>query len=100
MSGRFDFVRDPMFRMCLEDAYDAVDEMNLWDYLKQNIFESFTYYHNRPDHALHTTLLKKVDRRGLHSGASYGITMRVMERIAKHGMDRWKIEYIRKGEMN
>ena len=100
MSGRFDFVRDHMFRMCLEDAYDAVEDMNLWDYLKQNTFESFTYYHDRPDYELHATLMSKVDRRNVHSGASYGIAMRIMESIAKHGMERWKTEYIRKGEMN
>jgi hypothetical protein len=77
-------------RICLQDAYDAVTDLNLWDYLKRNEFASFTYYHSRLDREVHDALLTKADRSGLHSGASYGITMRNMEYIAKHGFDAWK----------
>ena len=87
---RFDFITESSMRICLQDAYDAVTELDLWDYLKQNEFESFTYYHKRPDREVHDALLTKADRSGLHSGASYGITMRNMEHIAKHGFDAWK----------
>ena len=101
VSDRFSFVRDPTIRFCLEDAYDAVEDMNLWDYLKHNIFESFTYYHNnKHDCELHETLMRKVNHRNIHSGESYEFTMQIMERIAKIGFDRWKNEYVRKGEMN
>lgn len=91
---RFDFIEDHTFKICLEDAYDAVVEMDLWDYLKNNVFDSFAYY-DGPDTQLHYELLKKADRRNLHSGASYGITMRNIEQIAKNGFDQWKKDYIR-----
>ena len=92
--SRFNFIQDSTFKTCLEDAYDAVDEMELWEYLQNNLFHSFAYY-NGPDVQLHFELLKKADRRNLHSGASYGITMRNIEQIAKNGFDQWKEDYIR-----
>ena len=83
-----------MFRMGLEDAYEAVDDMDLWEYLGSNIFNSFAYYQG-PDMSTHLELLKKADKRNLHSGASHGITMRNIEQIAKNGFDQWKSDYIR-----
>lgn len=92
--GKFDFIKEEQFRMCLEDAYSAVDEMNLWDYLQNNLFNSFAYY-NGPDIDLHLELLKKANKHNTHSGASYGITMRNMEQIAKNGFEQWKTDYIK-----
>jgi hypothetical protein len=91
----FDFEKSPMYRMCLQDAYDAVTALNLWEYLKHTEFESFTYY-NGPNIELHDQLLKLADKHNVHSGASYGITMRNMEGIAKKGFEAWKAEYISK----
>ena len=92
--GKFDFIKEEQFRMCLEDAYSAVDEMNLWDYLQNNLFNSFAYY-TGPDIDLHLELLKKANKHNTHSGASYGITMRNMEQIAKNGFEQWKTDYIK-----
>ena len=92
--GKFDFIKEEQFRLCLEDAYNAVDEMNLWDYLQDNLFNSFAYY-NGPYQELHHELLKKADKNNLHSGASYGITMRNMEQIAKNGFEQWQRDYIK-----
>jgi hypothetical protein len=92
--SKFEFIQDKQFRLCLEDAYDAVDELQLWSYLQENIFNSFTYY-NGPNVELHDKLLKKVDKHNMHSGASYGITMRNMEHIAKNGFDQWKYDYMK-----
>ena len=49
--------------------------MTLWNYLRDNIFNSFTYY-NGQHKELHDELLKKADKHNMQSGASYGITMR------------------------
>lgn len=89
---KFNFVTNVMERTVLMDAYDAVNELNLWEYLKENTFESFTYY-NGPNQKLHDQLLEKADKSNIHSGASYGITMRNMEKIAKEGFDVWKQKY-------
>lgn len=91
--GLFDFEQSATMRTCLQDAYDAVTELKLWDYLRDNQFDSFSYYHG-PNIELHETLLKLADKNNLHSGASYGITMRNMESIAKKGFDRWKTNYL------
>lgn len=91
-TNRFDFVRNKMEKTVLEDAYEAVNDMNLWDYLKENTFETFTYY-DGPDKQLHQELLEKADKNNIHSGASYGITMRNMEQIAKQGFEVWKQKY-------
>lgn len=88
----FEFVNSRMMKTVLEDAYLAVTEMELWEYLRDNTFESFTFY-DGPNRALHQQLLEKADRSGLHSGASFGITMRNMEKIAKFGFEHWKREY-------
>lgn len=96
--SRFDFIQDKLSRMALEDAYDAVDDMKLWDYLGSNIFNSFAYYQG-PDMSIHFELLKKADKNNLHSGASYGITMRNIEQIAKNGFDQWKSDYIRNDQV-
>ena len=91
-TNRFDFVRNKMEKTVLHDAYEAVNDMNLWDYLKENTFETFTYY-DGPDKQLHQELLEKADKNNIHSGASYGITMRNMEQIAKQGFEVWKQKY-------
>jgi len=93
LSKRFSFITDVREKIVLEDAYEAVNDMNLWNYLKENTFESFTYY-NGPYVQLHQTLLEKADKSNLHSGASYGITMRNIEVIAKDGFEVWKTNYI------
>ena len=89
----FDFEKNQMIATCLQDAYEAVTDLDLWEYLRDNEFESFTYYKG-PKKELHDKLLALVDKRKMHSGASYGLTMRSMERIAKKGFDAWKREYI------
>jgi len=88
----FDFETNDLMRMSLEDAYDAVNELDLWDYLRNTEFHSFSYYKG-PEVKLHITLLNLVDKRNIHSGASYGITMRNMEQIAKVGFEKWKENY-------
>jgi len=55
---------------------------------------SFAYY-NGPDQELHQALLKRADKHYMHSGASYGITMRNIEQIAKNGFEQWKTDYIK-----
>lgn len=92
--SRFDFIKDHVLRMGLEDAYDSVDEMNLWNYLGSNIFNSFAYYEG-PEMATHLELLKKADKRNIHSSVSFDVTMRNIEQIAKNGFHQWKSDYMR-----
>lgn len=84
--GDFSFVRDPLTRMFLHDAYQAVSLANAWVALRT---ESPPADKGFMFHTSSTTdsIQKFMRYANEHSGASYAITMRAMERIAKKG---WK----------
>lgn len=66
-----------------KDAYDAVTEAEKWGDLKTANVESFMF--SPPDFmGAITSKMKLMDQ---HSGASFGVTMRNMEYIAKNGWD-------------
>lgn len=71
--------------MMLTDAYKAVTKAGCWDLMKTFAEESFMFS-SAPwlnEVQTHMTLMDQ------HSGSSYGITMRIMESIAKDGWDTY-----------
>jgi hypothetical protein len=82
--GDFSFVRDPMWRMFLHDAYQAVGLADAWSYLRDESPPDDKGFMFSSSSAT-DTIQKFMRHRHDHSGASYGITMRCMERIAKRG---------------
>lgn len=88
------FVRDQLWRQSIIDGYNAVIICGLHDYIKNNEITSFMFgipYHLKPNFQRMSHL---ADYRVGHSGASYGTTMRIVERIIKDGFHKWKIDYI------
>lgn len=89
MEGDFSVLvgtRDEFFMKYLKDAYDAITRLNLWNELSE--------YSPEPNKGFMfstSPLLDKINSEMKyiddHSGASYALTMRVMEFIAKNG---WK----------
>ena len=74
-------------RTMLEDAYQAVTKANKWGFLRRTDVPGdggfmFTNWPSMRD--IETFMTYEG-----HSGASYGMTMRVMEFIAKHGWDAY-----------
>lgn len=72
--GDFSFIRDPLTRMFLHDAYQAVSMADAWVSLRSESpttdrIQNYMRYSND------------------HSGASYALTMRSMETIAKKGWE-------------
>jgi len=89
----FNIIINWLWRVSVLDGYNAVIDCGLYDYLKNNEVSSFMY--GQLGTFDMRQLYERADRRNLHSGASYGLTMREVERVVKMGYDDWKIWYIR-----
>lgn len=88
------FVIDPLWRMGILDGYNAVIKCDLVDYIKQMEIKSFMFETPVDKKEEFEILYRFADYRVGHSGASYGMTMRIVERIIKLGFNEWKLKYI------
>lgn len=82
--GDFSFITDPLTKMLLEDAYQAVTMSNSWTALRDTSppdDKGFMFSVSPTTDAI-DKLMRFLDQ---HSGASYALTMRSMEAIAKKG---------------
>ena len=68
----------------LNNGAAAVTAAEAWDWLRQFNEESFMFSN---DPMVQRITDKMGEYANHHSGASFGMTMRVMEHIAKHGWD-------------
>ena len=94
----FWFINDELWRLCICDAYNAVILCDLYDFIRDNEIQSFMQF-SYDDTSLHDKfkrLSHLADIKGLHSGASYGCTMRIVEQIIKSSFLYWKYDYIKK----
>jgi hypothetical protein len=84
----FETVYSEFESMMFRDAYEAISKCNLWEWLRTYSPEKdkgFMF----SEHPNLTRINKSMKFDG-HSGASYAITMRVMESIAKNGWEALK----------
>jgi len=88
------FMNDSLWKMCITDAYNAVLSVGLYDYIKNNEIKSFAYQTPPGYQKQFDKLSILADTRSGHSGASYGMTMRIVEHIIKTGFNEWKIDHI------
>ncbi|MDB4588586.1 hypothetical protein N9095_01260 [bacterium] len=86
--GKFDFVEDTFERKVLEETFEIISNIaGGWEFFKN--FEppkhvGFMF----SEHPILTKIGNAAEARGHgHSGASWGMTMRVMERVAKYGWE-------------
>ncbi len=88
--GDFSFVKDEMTRIMFDDAYKAIDSIfGAWEFVKGDPGDGGFMFSSDP----YSVAISKAMKYNGHSGASYGWTMRVMQRIAKVGWDRFVAEY-------
>ncbi len=89
--GDFSFIRDATTRMFLHDAYQAVGLADAWTYLRDESppADRGFMFSSSPATDKIQKFMRYADS---HSGASYGITMRCMESIAKRGWDNFVSE--------
>jgi hypothetical protein len=87
MASNYDFVSigySAADSEMLNNAAAAVTAAEAWDWMRHFNEESFMF---SQDPMIQRITDKMGDYAGHHSGASFGMTMRVMEHIAKHGWD-------------
>jgi hypothetical protein len=93
--GEFNYVNDKNYKIMLVTAWKAIDILELWDFVKEDI-ESFAC---STDPRL-GYILNQIEKLGYdgHSGVSFGLVMRNMQYIIKNGEEEFikmvlKLEY-------
>jgi len=88
----FSFVQDSNSRAMLETAFNAITQLEKWDFMRNFRGESFMFSHSQEI----IDICDKIQELGYegHSGASFGFTMRAMEYIAKNGLHSFETMYI------
>lgn len=94
----FDFITCSMTRQCMENGCWAIDQTNLWEWLRSyevNPSEGFMFS-NAPEITILGSMMDSPDAPTQvgHSGASFGITMRNLHYIAKNGFNSYKNRYL------
>ena len=89
--GKFKYVENDSDRIMLETAWNAVDQLELWDFMKQDI-ESYAF---SMDPRV-SKIYNKIEEFGYiwHSGMSFGCIMRDIQYIAKYGENEYMRKYI------
>ena len=88
-NGKFEYVQDVWMREMLINAWQAITTTETWDFVRQDT-DSFMFSSDPRVNIIG----KKMEELGYtgHSGASFGLTMRHMQFIAKHGEEEYKKE--------
>lgn len=91
-NGQFEYVEDLWTREMLINAWQAINQTELWDFVKEDI-DSFMFSHDPRV----TRIYNKMEELGYrgHSGASFGCTMRNMQYLAEHGEEKFKTEILK-----
>jgi hypothetical protein len=92
MKETFDFIKDESYRYMLATAYEAITIVDLWEFMKQDI-QSFMFSKKPQVWAIMEKICEIAPDVG-HSGTSFGITMRQMQRVAQIGLEQYKKEYL------
>jgi len=89
-NGKFEYVSDTRERLMLQNAFEAINATNLWDFVGKDI-DSFTWSEREEV----KTIAKKMNELGYdeHSGFSFGWTMRAMQYLVNHGEEKFKLDY-------
>jgi hypothetical protein len=88
--GDFSFVEDVATREMFDDAYNAIDAVwGGWEFMERDPGEGGFMFSGDP----YSAAIQKNMKYDGHSGASYGWTMRVMQKIARVGWERFVAEY-------
>jgi hypothetical protein len=85
--SEFNVIPDTNIREMLVNAYKAVNATDSWEWLRGFNEQSFTFSRCEKIGII-SSKMEELGYHG-HSGTSFGITMRQMELIAKHGKDQF-----------
>ena len=89
--GKFIYVKDDNKKEMLQNAWTAITQLDLWDYMKRDTDS----YMMSSDPEINI-ITKKMGELGYneHSGCSFGWTMRQMQHIAQHGEEDFMDTYL------
>ena len=88
--GNFDYIEDPNTREMITTAFQAIDLLELWDYMK---LETVSYMLSEDANV--RLIYNKIEELGYwgHSGFSFGWTLRTLQKIARIGEKAFMIEW-------
>jgi hypothetical protein len=89
--GQFLYVNDANDKEMLQNAWTAITQLDLWDYMKRDT-DSYMMSSD-PEINIITKKMEELGYDG-HSGSSFGWTMRQMQHIAQYGEDDFMDTYI------
>jgi hypothetical protein len=89
--GQFLYVIDVFDREMLQNAWTAINQLDLWEYMKRPT-DSYMMSSD-PEINIITKKMEDLGYNG-HSGSSFGWTMRQMQHIAQHGEDDFMDTYL------
>jgi hypothetical protein len=89
--GKFIYVKDDNKKEMLQNAWTAITQLDLWDYMKRDT-DSYMMSSDKEINII-TEKMAELGYDG-HSGASFGWTMRQMQYIAEHGEDNYMESYL------
>jgi hypothetical protein len=90
--GKFLYIDDSPSKKMHINAWNAISQLELWDYMKKDVFS----YMSSKDEEVSMILDKMVELGyDLHSGSSFGWIMRQMEYIAKNGEESYRQLYLK-----
>jgi hypothetical protein len=81
--GDFSFITDYKTRIMFQDAYDAITKASAWEFVERDPREGEFMFSSDPM----SSAIQKEMKYDDHSRASYEITMRKMQRLARIGWD-------------
>jgi hypothetical protein len=81
--GDFSFIADSEVRIMFEDAYTAITRAEAWEFVGRDPGDGGFMYSSDPK----SYAIQKEMKYDGHSGASYGITMRKMQQLARIGWE-------------
>lgn len=88
--GDFSFVQDTQTREMFDDAYHAITVAEAWDAMRSGPGEGGYMFSDFPKREAINANIKYWG----HSGASYGMTLRQMQLLARIGWERFVLQWV------
>jgi len=85
-TGEFEYVADAATRKMLHNAFMAISQTNMWDYIAKENY-SFMMDTSYEINLINAKMFELEDVG--HSGCSYGWTMRMMQKLAIMGEEKF-----------
>lgn len=83
--GEFLYITNDFTRQCMKNGWDAVTTLELWAYMKKDT-DSYMFSTDAEVYLIY----KKMEKMGIiHSGTTFGITMRNLQYIAQNGEEEF-----------